>query len=135
MPNDFAFSLNYGINGKNKIDTFSGVIVKDLITAGEAQAPFEFTEQEKLRIYNKMKEVQILGLGKLSNDSCTVEPSKEDIWRIRIMGEEITYQWSGEECAATEDGMDMIELRNYIVDVVESSEVYKKLPERVGAYE
>jgi len=29
MPDDFAFSLDYGLYGKNRVDTFTGIIRKD----------------------------------------------------------------------------------------------------------
>ena len=84
MPDDFAFSLNYGLYGKNRVDTFTGVIRKDLIAAGAVEAPFEFTEQELHSIYRKMNQIRISETKKLSNNSCVVEPSQEDAWRIRV---------------------------------------------------
>jgi len=81
------------------------------------------------------KQLRISEPKKLSNNSCVVEPSREDTWQIRAQGEEVTLRWSGEACDATADEMEMIALRDAVVDIVENSEVYRSLPERVGAYE
>jgi hypothetical protein len=43
MPDDFAFSVRYGVNSKNVIDSFKGIVVKDLIIAGTSEAEISFT--------------------------------------------------------------------------------------------
>lgn len=35
MPDDFAFSVRFGVGSKNVIDSFNGIVIKDLIAAGE----------------------------------------------------------------------------------------------------
>ena len=72
-----------------------------------------------------MKQLRISEPKKLSNNSCVVEPSREDTWRIRAQGEEVTLRWSGEACDATADEMEMIAFRDAVVDIVENSEVYR----------
>ena len=52
MSDDFGFYVYYGINSKNVIDSFNGLVVKDLIAAGTAGA--HFTKEELQSIYDQM---------------------------------------------------------------------------------
>ncbi|MGY3717351.1 hypothetical protein ACWE42_17715 [Sutcliffiella cohnii] len=47
MPEDFHFSLIYGTYGKQKIDTFDDVVVKDLVLDGTIKANISLTMGEK----------------------------------------------------------------------------------------
>jgi hypothetical protein len=43
MPEDFAFSVSFGVESRNKSN---GVVIKDLISAGTANAELTFTNTE-----------------------------------------------------------------------------------------
>ncbi|WP_169091536.1 hypothetical protein [Paenibacillus sp. PL91] len=135
MPNDFAFSVRFGVGSKNLIDSFNGVVVKDLISAGIAEAKMTFTQDEMLSIYEQMVKINVLGTKDLINDSgCRVKPHGEDIWQIRIGSEEKTVQWSGEYCEVTGDIKQLKDLRNFVLEIVKNKGEYKKLHEPEGAY-
>jgi len=136
MPDDFAFSIQYGVGSKNLIDSFKGVAVKDLISAGTAEAKINFTQEELQRIYDQMAKINILGALDLTQASnCRVEPHGVDIWHIQINGVEKTFQWSGEYCDTTKDIQKLRDLRNFIVDIVKAKNEYQALPDAEGAYE
>jgi hypothetical protein len=136
MPEDFAFSVQYGIGSKNVIDSFNSVVIKDLIINGTAEAKITFTDEELVRIYEKMKTIKVLEpMDFVSDTSCSREPSGEDIWKIRINGIEKTIRWSGEYCELTEDAKQFDDLRNFVVDIVKEKDEFKKLPVPKGGYE
>src|SRR5690625_5495728 len=60
MPEDFGFSVQYGVGQKNEIDTFNGVVIKDLVEDGTAKADITFTDKEMSEIYEKMKAINVL---------------------------------------------------------------------------
>lgn len=84
MPDDFAFSVQFGIGGKNVIDAFEGVVIKDLISAGTVEAKITFTEAELQSIYTKMKATNVLGSKDfVDNMNCKQTPSGKDTWKIK----------------------------------------------------
>lgn len=76
MPEDFGFSVRYGVGKKNEIDTFNGVVIKDLISNGTAKANITFTDQEMSEIFRKMKEINVWE-EKNFTSNCGIEPYEE----------------------------------------------------------
>lgn len=137
IPSDFEFSVQFGIQSKNEINTFKNFVRKDLIVDGTARTEIFFTQEEMERIYQKMREINIMESKELIPDksSCMQTPYGEDKWRIQLNDEIITFHWSGEFCDRTEDAWDLIELRDYIFSIVKNKEAFVNLPDAVGGYD
>jgi len=137
MPNDFDFSVRFGVLCRNEINTFTDTVTKDLIADGTATAQLTFTANELARIYQKMREINILAPKQLvpEQTTCTQTPHGEDRWEIRVNGKIKTIFWSGMYCETTRDARQLIALRNDIFNIVKTKEAYRKLPEPVGGYE
>lgn len=134
MPGDFAFSVHFG--GKNAIDSFRGIVVKDLISAGTAEASVTFTNEEMASIFEKMKEIDVLGPKNFAGDSrCRRVPAGEDVWKIRINGKEKTIRVPLQHCETPKDAKRMIELRNWVLNIMKEKDGYKTLPEAEGGYQ
>lgn len=135
MPNDFDFSVQFG--GKNEINTFENFVIKDLISEGTASTEIILTQEEMEKIYQKMREINILEPKELipENTSCIQMPYGEDKWKIKLNGETQTLYWNGKYCETTDYAKQLIGIRNFILDIVKSKDEYKKLPEAKGAYE
>ncbi|QFF99032.1 hypothetical protein PB01_09450 [Psychrobacillus glaciei] len=140
MPNDFGFSIQFGMGKKNEINTFEGTVTKDLITDGITTAAVTFTDEEMNEIYEKMKELNIIETKKIipepiDGTNCIQEPHEEDEWKITINGETISHTVSGAYCEPTNDAKQLIELRNYVFSIIRSKEEYIELPESKGRYQ
>lgn len=137
MPADFAFSVRFGITGKNEINTFDGTVTKDLVTKGTAQAELVLTESEMADIYARLRTINIYRELNLEPDSrnCVQTPFDEEHWRIRLDGEERSFYWDEENCEITADAEQLKELRSYIFELVKSKPAYLELPEAVGGYD
>jgi len=140
MPTDFGFSIQFGVGKNNEIDTFKGTVTKDLIEDGIIAADVSLLEEEMSEIYEKMKEVNIIGTKKLvpepiNGTTCAQEPFEEDEWKITINGETITHFVSATYCEPTDDAKQLLELRNFVFDKVKTKEEYIELPESKGGYE
>ena len=140
MPSDFDFSIQFGVQKKNEINTFNGTVTKDLIADGTATTKLSLTEEEMKDIYEKMKEMNISETKKftpksLSGTICMKEPYEEDEWKIMINGETITHLISGKYCEPTNDAKQLIDLRMYIFNIIKSKDEYKLLPESKGGYQ
>lgn len=136
MPSDFGFSVKFGVGKKNEIDTFEGKITKDLVDDGTTTINLPLTIEEKAKIYEKMKTINIISMKDLvPKTECMTKPYSEDEWKITINGETITTSISGAYCEKAIDENKLIDIRNYIRNIVQSKGEYKKLPEATGGYE
>jgi hypothetical protein len=139
MPNDFDFMVRYGYSevNKNEINTFLDTATKDLILNGTASAEISFTIEEMRSIYEKMREINIMGTKELvpAVVACERVPYSEDSWEVSINGQSKTFTWSEKYCDPTSDAKQLLELRKFIHQIVVGKEAYQKLPEAEGGYE
>lgn len=139
MPGTFDFMVRfgYGTVNKNEINTFQDTVTKDLIMNGTASAQITLTKEEMRSIYNQMREINIMGEKVLAaaNQTCERVPYSEDIWEININGETKTLTWTDRFCTQTSDMEQLLELRNFVDQIVKTKEEYKKLPESEGGYD
>ncbi|MBB5181149.1 hypothetical protein HNQ44_002614 [Planomicrobium koreense] len=140
MPSDFNFSLQFGIQQKNEINTFEGKLTKDLIADGVATSDLILTEDEMEDIYVRMREIKIaepkdFTPEPVNGEVCTQEPHEEDEWNIVINDETLPHSISGSFCEPTDDAEQLIKLRNEVVNEIKRKEEYKSFPESRGGYE
>ena len=134
MPEDFNFALSYGVMGKQKIDTFEDLVVKDLVEDGLIEANISFTDQEMNEIHRKMMKIKIMGQLDLNKDnSCSSEPEIISVWTIQMKGETKSFNYNS-VCDVSNDIDRLRELENFITNLMEQKEAYKKLPPSNGAY-
>ena len=62
MPDDFGFSIDFGILGRNNIDTFNNTFTKDLIIAGNETIGFTIPQHKMRDIFEAFKEHRIYEL-------------------------------------------------------------------------
>lgn len=136
MPENFDFTVYYGINGNNLVDTFHNIVVKDLIEDGEVEAKVELTNDEMTSIYEKMKDINIYSDLDVTDDSgCKMEPSRLTSWEIAI-NDKLTNIRFEEHCSnEPKDVAKMRELEAYVHGLVSAKESYKSLPQARGSYE
>ena len=133
MPEDFGFSIQYGVGKKNEIDTFKGIVIKDLIENGTAEANITFSDEEMSDIYEKMKDINVLEKKNFTS-KCQSEPRMEAKWEITLNGETVIHSIE-EFCDKDSDTEQFLQLQNYVVDIVKVKEEYMKLPEAEGGYD
>jgi len=136
MPEDFDFSVRFGITARNEINTFEDRVTKDLIANGTATAQLSLTEDEMKGVYERMKKIRILRDLRLeARDGCLQVPYEEEYWTIQIDGEIREYYWTQEKCTLTKDAQQLRELRQTIFNIVKQKSAYQELPEAVGGYD
>ena len=139
MPGDFGFLVRYGYGEvtKNEINTYEDTVIKDLIVKGAAKANITLSGDEMRSIYDRMREMNIMGSLELvpATLSCSAIPFQEDSWQVTADGVTRNLTWSDEHCELTDDANQLLELRNFIEDIIARKDAYKELPEAVGGYE
>ncbi|AJS58615.1 hypothetical protein [Paenibacillus sp. IHBB 10380] len=139
LPEDFDFmvSFGYGEVTKNEINTYQDTVVKDLIMNGTTTANITFTMEEMRSIYEKMREINIMGTKVLlpTNQNCSQKPYNKDSWKISVDGETKNFTWSDKNCDVTSDAQQLLELRTFIQNIVAGKDAYKELPQAEGGYD
>ncbi|WP_404458264.1 hypothetical protein [Sutcliffiella horikoshii] len=135
MPTDFEFSLTYGTYGKQKVDTFHDMVIKDLVIYGTIEVEIPLTVEEKNLIYNEMLKLNIMGDWTIDRElQCAAEPSSFTSWHIQMNGETKEFSY-GDFCEYPEDVRRLIDLEDFIHDLVAAKEEYQELPDSNGWYE
>ncbi len=135
MPADFNFKVSYGTYGKQKIDTFNGVVVKDLVEDGTIKADIALTENEMRRIYKEMIDMDIMDDLKLEEfEECATEPASYTAWTIQMNGETKSFDFST-FCENSNEIRKLLELDEFVHKIVLEKDEYNELPEANGSYE
>lgn len=135
MPNDFNFSLTYGTYGKQLIDTFNNVVVKDLIEDGTIETELILSEEEMKQIYVRMQELDIMGELDLDRDKdCIIEPPSVSNWTIQMNNQTKTISLPT-YCDYPDHARELLRLEEFIHELVSEREEYQALPDSVGVYE
>ncbi|HCX51904.1 MAG TPA: hypothetical protein DG757_23440 [Bacillus sp. (in: Bacteria)] len=115
----FAFELKYGEDKKNEIDTKEQVLTKDLPN-GETMniSDFQLSTDQMNRIYKQMVYANYLQPKSLAN-SC--KDKSYDMYELNVWinDGERSYEWTS--CDQSEDGLEMTNLAQTIVEIVEES--------------
>jgi ribosome assembly protein YihI (activator of Der GTPase) len=129
----FAFRLEYGVGGKNVIDTKEQELTKDLQN-GEfvTVSDFQFSNKELQQIYKLMVLSGYLGEKQVSNQ-CKEKPLFSYKLKVWINQGERAFEWN--RCNNSVDGQQMTKLADSTIDVMKENSTYKELPEVKSNYE
>ena len=138
MPENFNFRLTYGTYGKQKIDTFSNTVVKDLVEDGAIEVNIAFTKEEMKQIYTEMMKINIMGELVVENENekeCDFSTPSVTIWNIQMEGKTNSISTKNYCDDYPEDALKLVRLAESIHDILINKEEYKDLPESKGYYE
>ncbi|MDG5789267.1 hypothetical protein QA612_17545 [Evansella sp. AB-P1] len=133
-PDDFAFSLKYGITAANELNTYDNTFTKDLIQDGTATTDMELSNEEMEAIYEKFRSVDVLSLPEEESGSPCMDPYNRYELTMTVDGEQYNLEWDT-SCTSRalnkwEDTMEYI-----ILDIIFTKEEYRALPEATGGYD
>lgn len=137
MPDDFSFVLDYGVNGKNQLDTRKGTYTKDLILNPAVTTSLALSQTEKTEIYNMMQEIDILSYPDefVPESSHHVTPYQSYHLTISYNGQEKSIFWADESVATTVEATKLREIFMRIHEIVTNKDEYQALPEASGGYD
>ncbi len=145
VPDDFAIYYADWVleNQKDILDTYEGIIQKDLVSAGIAKETYVPSDEVLTIVYNKIVE---LGLQNLAGDYRSKEKYIQPMsyFEIRFTADGKTYEiladvsvWHGlSDVKIDADVAEKIEEFCYFMsDTMRETEEYQSLPESVGGYQ
>jgi hypothetical protein len=126
---------------KNELNTFENTFQKDLILDGVIKIKFWLTAKEQNSILEKAKSINYFSLPEsfqyIPQDSIMVfaHPNPgEQILRIKYQKLDKTTVWTYPLLENNSQFDDLLELRKFIITLIESKPEYKKLPVARGGY-
>ncbi|WP_318617831.1 hypothetical protein [Sporosarcina sp. YIM B06819] len=137
MPKEFDFSVEYGVDGKQKVDTFTDTVVKDLVIDGVVETSIALTDEEMQDVYNKMVALDIMGKLDFEEDEnaqCASEPQLRTEWVVHLNGDLRIIRYTL-LCSDTPDSQSIMHLQEYVHSLMVAKEKYQQLPESNGYYE
>lgn len=138
MPEDFNFSLSYGTYGKQKIDTFTNTVVKDLVLDGTIEANLELAKEDMKVIYNELIKINMMDddFEIVKDEGCHEEPPSYTSWKIQMNGKIKNISYAGAYCnKVPEEILQLAQIKDYIHNLVAETHEYKQLPEPNSSYE
>ena len=139
-PQFVQIYLKYGF--RNELNTFENTYQKDLVLDGTIKVNFWLTEDEQNKILEQANSVNYFAMRDtfkyLSPDSLIVIISPdpgEQILRINYQSKDKTTVWSYPTPENDEEFNDLLELRQFIITIIESKPAYKLLPPASGGYD
>jgi hypothetical protein len=133
-PNDFAFSLKYGVTASNELNTYDNTYTKDLVVDGTETTDMVLSNEEIEVIYEKFRSADVLSLPEEKGGSPCTEPYNRYELSMTVDGEEYNLKWDT-SCESTalnrwEETMNFINR-----EIIYPKDEYQSLPEPTGGYE
>ncbi len=140
VPNDFNFSLRFGVQGKNKLSTFDDTFTKDMVIEEPITIELKLTEKEMTSIYDEMKNIDIVSYPEVYKPE-TLSPNKTFVTPYQTYELVIVYDgktkkilWEDENLNNSSKAKKLRALINSIVETVQNKEEYEELPQPKGGY-
>jgi hypothetical protein len=141
MPDDFALSFSYGPNENqyNILDTYTGIIQKDLIANGKDDVDYIIPEDDLNEIYSQICKYKIYGITDyMKSSNFFITPTK--LYEIKFTINGVDYNVTGDYSAMfnqenSEQADNFCDFVTYMTEYIESTEEYKSMPEPVGGYQ
>ena len=138
---EFNFLFRYGVTGGNILDTFQDMYIKDMISEPPIVIGFSLTPEEMDSIYQKMVEIDFFSYpdefevtvpeGELVQ---LVTPYSYYYFKVQYNGRTKELTWEDKISNPDEKADKLKELINLIINIVESKEEYKNLPQPSSGY-
>lgn len=136
MPADFNIILQYGVGGKNELNTFEQTFTKDLIQKGTKTVPFNLTVDDLEEVFVRIKQTDVSIYPEKFHPETAyyIEPHETFYLKIQMNGKSQEIQWVAEDAGRSPETEELHDLLKYIINVIENKREYKKLPKPVGWY-
>ena len=134
MPDNFNFSLNYGFEAANEMNTYDDTYTKDLADDGDETIDFELTEEDMELAYEELMNADILTAPEEVSEQACVEPYEENHLQMTVDGEEFEQEWISAECDEYDEQLSHA-INTIHLEIIEPRSEFQELPEPSGGYD
>jgi hypothetical protein len=124
----------YGVEARNKLDTIRGTFTKDMVCDSSITIPFDLTQTELASIFAKADSIGFFQMPAnivIEHPRCWLTPCSKFYLRIKTYNTDHSVSWDNCFC---EEGSVLMELRTFIIEVIESRREYRVLPKARWQY-
>ncbi len=141
IPSNFNLVFKYGVGAMNELNTFKGAYTKDMVVDPSITVNLPLSKEELHRIYQKMIEIDFFNYPDKFSISVPPEelvgmvtPYQSYYFWVEYDSKIKELSWGDNITNEDEKAEKLRELIKLIIDIIESKEEYKKLPEPRGGY-
>ncbi|MBN1623723.1 MAG: hypothetical protein JW903_05105 [Clostridia bacterium] len=138
---EFEFSLTFGPNGRNSINTFTNLITKDLVADGVIATKYVMSDRDRRIVREMFQDMDILAYPQNLNVRSYWDHIEIINFHVVIDGKEHSIFWTvpwdfsfDKEDRLSEIHLEFIEFITFIKNLVINSDEYKALPNAKGGY-
>ena len=134
IPQSTIFNLifKYGVGAKNELNTFAQTYTKDMVMDPSVTIKFKLTDNELAGIYQKLNDLKLFNEStKPLEGNVMVTPCSSYYLKVQINSEQKELSWNNCRGRISDKFQ---RFTNYIIQIIESKEEYKKLPTPQGGY-
>lgn len=123
-PNSFNLIFKYGVGAKNELNTFNQTYTKDMVMAPSVTVKMSLSNNELNSIYQKINDLKLFNESIEPESNMMVTPCSSYYLKVQINSEQKELSW--DNCRGRiRDKLQ--QFSNYIIQIIESKEEYKKL--------
>ena len=131
-PSDFNFIFKYGVGAKNELNTFNQTFTKDMIVDTPITINLKLTDDEVKSVFEKINDLKLFDRNyPPAAEGIEVTPCDNYYLMIQTGDTQRELLWN--DCRG-EIKDQRKEFTDYVKQIIESKEEYKKLPEPSGGY-
>ena len=140
-PQNQSVQIYFKYAFNNELNTFENTYQKDLVMDGVIKVKFRLTEEEQIEILEKADSINYFSLPDtfkyipVNGIIKTIQPNPgEQILRIKYKQEDKKIIWTYPLNDNNPKVKDLMELKDFIISIIELKSEYKKLPPAKGGY-
>jgi hypothetical protein len=137
---DITILFIWGVGGKNRLDTASASLTKDLVIDPAITVSFSLTQEEKLRILGWADSLGFFDLPDhiappdTSDMGCIQVPCSQYSLTVATSSRHHTSEWSDCNCSPCAERDRALSLAQLVERLVQGKEEYRRLPKARGGY-
>jgi len=131
-PANFNLIFKYGVGAKNELNTFNQTYTKDMVMEPSITINLKLSDSELMEIYQKIKDLNLFEESTEPIEKNTyVTPCSNYYLKVQVDSTQKELSW--DDCRGRISDK-FQQFTNYIIQIIESKEEYKKLPTPEGGY-
>lgn len=130
-PNSFNLVFKYGVEAKNELNTFNQTYTKDMVINPSVTVKMSLSNDELNSIYQKINDLKLFNESTEPAGKMMVTPCSSYYLKVQINSEQKELSWDNCRGRISDKFQ---QFSNYIIQIIESKEEYKKLPTPRGGY-
>lgn len=130
-PDDFGLIFRYGVTRGNVLNTFDQTFTKDLVLDPSVTVDLNLSNEELDSVYRKLQTLDLFRKNPNTWEFTGITPCTKYQLKIQIDSRQKELNW---DYCRWEIREEFQQFSDHLIEIIETKEEYKKLPEPTGGY-